>query len=154
MALHKLAFICSANMCRSPMAHAILAAEAQRRGLPINVFSAGTWNFEGDMAAIDARLTCERHKTPMPKLLSTPLRKLDLSNATRVFCDGARTSQKSSLPLDCRLNASLCWALSTPSKASEEIADRLQWDQQPLRRVTHESAMHLATLTRNYADLK
>ena len=67
------------------MAHAILAAEAQRRNLPINVCSAGTWNFEGDMAAIDARLTCERHKTPMPKLLSTPLRKLDLSTATRVF---------------------------------------------------------------------
>lgn len=37
------------------------------------------------MAAIDARLTCEKHQTPMPKLLSTPLSKLQLSDATRVF---------------------------------------------------------------------
>src|SRR5207344_730861 len=78
-------FICSANMCRSPMAHAILAAEVDRRGLPITVWSAGTWGFEDEWADMDARLTCERNNTPMPKLLSTPLAKLDLSDATRVF---------------------------------------------------------------------
>jgi protein-tyrosine phosphatase len=83
--MYKVAFICSANMCRSPMAHAILHAEVDRRGLPITVCSAGTWNFEGTMAAIEARLACEKHETPMPKLLASPLKKLDLSDATRVL---------------------------------------------------------------------
>jgi protein-tyrosine-phosphatase len=67
------------------MAHAILAAEVDRKGLPITVWSAGTWDFDGEWAAMEARLTCERNNTPMPKLLSTPLTKLDLTDVTRVF---------------------------------------------------------------------
>ncbi len=67
------------------MAHAILEAEAQRRGLSVEVCSASTWNFDGTMAAIEARLVCEKHNTPMSKLLTTPLQKLDLSDATRVL---------------------------------------------------------------------
>ena len=82
---HKIVFVCSANMCRSPMAHAILEAEASRRGLAIIVGSAGIWDFEGELAAMDARVTCENHHTPMPKLLSTYLANLELNDATRIF---------------------------------------------------------------------
>ncbi len=35
-------FVCSANICRSPMARAIAAWEADRRGLDLDVDSAGT----------------------------------------------------------------------------------------------------------------
>jgi protein-tyrosine-phosphatase len=105
------------------MAHAIFAAEVQRRGLLIDVCSASTWNFEGDMAAIDARLTCERHQTPMPKLLSTPLRKLDLSNATRVFVmERVHISEvlaATGLPPE---RVTLLGALD-PEQGDEEIAD-------------------------------
>src|SRR5438045_1047918 len=67
------------------MAHAILAAEVDRRGLSATVWSASAWDFDGARAAIEARLICEQHRTPMPKLLSTPLSELDLSDATRIF---------------------------------------------------------------------
>jgi protein-tyrosine-phosphatase len=78
-------FICSANLCRSPMAQAILAAEVARRKLPITVLSAGIWDFEGEAVVAEARQTCERHGTPMPKVVATHFSKLDLAAATRVF---------------------------------------------------------------------
>lgn len=84
-ALPKVGFICSANLCRSPMAHAIFAAEVDRRGLRIASFSAGIWDFEGEEAALAAMRACERHHTPMPKLLATHHSNVDLSDVTRVF---------------------------------------------------------------------
>ena len=83
--MHTVAFICSANICRSPMAHAIFAAEAKRRGLPVQVISAGVWDFSGEQAAPNAQLTCTRRQTPMPKLLSTHIQEIDLSRLTRIF---------------------------------------------------------------------
>ena len=84
--MYSIAFICSANACRSPMAHAIFAAEAAKRKLPVRVVSAGTWDFGGMPAVREAQLVCQRHHTPMTKLLSTHLTQVDLSQATRIFC--------------------------------------------------------------------
>jgi protein-tyrosine-phosphatase len=78
-------FICSANLCRSPMAQAIFAAETARRGLTIAVTSAGIRDFDGAIADADARRICEQHGTPMPKTVATHLSNVDLSQATRVF---------------------------------------------------------------------
>src|SRR5436190_6022775 len=83
--MRSVAFVCSANLCRSPMAHAIFAAEAKRRKLPVNVVSAGTVDFRGAMAVMEARLICDRYQTPMPKFISTCVTGVDLSNAMRVF---------------------------------------------------------------------
>ena len=80
-----LAFVCTANMCRSPMAHAIGAAEIARRGWIIEVPSAGIHDFQGAMAAREARLTCEAYGTPMPKLLSTWFRALDPASLVHVL---------------------------------------------------------------------
>ena len=79
------AFVCSANLCRSPMAQAICAAEVKRRGWPITVLSAGVWDFEGTEAVEGARLTCARHDTPMIKVVSTPFSKVDLAGTARVL---------------------------------------------------------------------
>lgn len=83
--MHSVAFICSANLCRSLMAHAIFAAEAKRRRLDVNVQSAGMFDFEGVLALREARFVCERHNTPMPKFVSSYFRNLNLSGVTRVF---------------------------------------------------------------------
>jgi len=79
------AFICSANVCRSPMAHAIFVAEAKRRGLRVNVISAGIWDFEGTPTADEACLACERHQIPMQKFIATHIHNADLEGLTRVF---------------------------------------------------------------------
>jgi len=67
------------------MAHAIFAAEAKRRNLPVNILSAGTIDFGGALAVREARLLCDNYNTPMPKFLSTCVTNLDLSGARRVF---------------------------------------------------------------------
>lgn len=77
--MHSVAFICTANVCRSVMAHAILAAEVARRSLAIQVFSAGIYDFKGTPPADSAWITCLQHQTPVVKMESTFIRDLDLS---------------------------------------------------------------------------
>ena len=79
------AFVCTANLCRSLMAQAIFDAEAKHRKMVVKTLSAGLSDFEGMMAIREARLACERHETPMQKLISTFIERTDLSAATRVF---------------------------------------------------------------------
>ena len=67
------------------MAQAIFVAEAKRRGIAVQAISAGLYDFEGVLAAREARLACDRHNTPMPKFASTYFRNVDLSGAIRIF---------------------------------------------------------------------
>jgi protein-tyrosine-phosphatase len=67
------------------MAQAIFAAEAARRGLQVEVTSAGVWDFDGELAAEEARLTCDKRNTPMPKFVATHIQKVAFSKVVRVF---------------------------------------------------------------------
>ncbi len=77
--------VCTANVCRSPMAHAIFSAEVAARGLECDIQSGGVLDMGGTKAAPDAQRVCELWETPMPKLVSTHVSALDLTEATRVF---------------------------------------------------------------------
>ena len=50
-----LLFVCSGNICRSPMAEALAAEEARRRGLTLRVASAGTVALAGEVAEARTR---------------------------------------------------------------------------------------------------
>jgi protein-tyrosine-phosphatase len=67
------------------MAQAIFAAEARRRGLLVDVTSAGTWDFGGATAVAEARLVCDKRQTPMPKFVSTHISNIDFDFVHRVF---------------------------------------------------------------------
>src|ERR1044072_7998430 len=76
------AFICTANRCRSIMAHAILVAEARKRSLAIDVYSAGIRDFSDQPPLDETSSTCLHFNTPPPKLRPTwvgelPLRSID-----------------------------------------------------------------------------
>lgn len=47
-------FICTGNTCRSPMAEGILKDMAKKKGLKLNVTSAGTFAFDGQEVSRDA----------------------------------------------------------------------------------------------------
>jgi protein-tyrosine-phosphatase len=67
------------------MAHAIFSSETARRGLEIGNLSAGLANFDGVSVAREARLTCEKNKTPLPKFIASYIGNVDLTGVTRVF---------------------------------------------------------------------
>jgi protein-tyrosine-phosphatase len=51
---HRLLFVCTANICRSPMADALARRYAEERGWAVEVQSAGTHALEGQPAAANA----------------------------------------------------------------------------------------------------
>ena len=77
------ALICTANRCRSVMAHAIFVAEAASRGLSVDVYSAGVYDFTDQPPIDDIIRTCLRHNTPSPKEAPTWVRDLPLDSIDR-----------------------------------------------------------------------
>lgn len=65
------------------MAHAILVSEVEKRGMPVEVYSAGILDFRGAPAIDDTTRTCTRHNTPAPKEIATWIRDLPLDSITR-----------------------------------------------------------------------
>ncbi len=74
------AFICTANRCRSVIAHAIFVAEAARRHLAIEVYSAGVIDFRGAPAISETTATCKLNQTPAPEDVATWVRDLPLES--------------------------------------------------------------------------
>lgn len=58
-------FVCTGNVCRSPMAEYFLRWEAERRGLRINVRSSGTHAWSGRAATIEGRRVMADHGVPL-----------------------------------------------------------------------------------------
>ena len=78
-----IALICSANRCRSVIAHAILVSEVEKRGLPVEVYSAGVYDFRGEPPIDDTTKTCARHNTPAPPEVAKWVRDLPINSIDR-----------------------------------------------------------------------
>lgn len=65
------------------MAHAILVSEVEKRGLPVEVYSAGVFDFRGEPPIDDTTRTCTLHNTPAPSDVATWVRDLPLDSITR-----------------------------------------------------------------------
>ncbi|MFV1995939.1 MAG: hypothetical protein ACC661_10935 [Verrucomicrobiales bacterium] len=83
----KIAFICTANMCRSPMAEAIFDHEATKRGLAVDCFSAGTLGMAGYPPMEEALAACANHGVPAPNITSSSVHDPEspLRECVRVF---------------------------------------------------------------------
>jgi protein-tyrosine phosphatase len=77
------AFICTANRCRSIMAHAILTDEVQKRSLDIDIYSAGIVDFSDQPPLDETSETCFHYKTPPPKRTPTWVGQLPLASIDR-----------------------------------------------------------------------
>lgn len=86
--MFSVAFICTANRCRSVMAHAIMSAEARSRKLPIQIYSAGVHDFRDLPPVGDTVMTCLNHNTPAPKIESTWVPELPLDSIDRFLVMG------------------------------------------------------------------
>ena len=77
------ALICTANRCRSVMAHAIFVAEAEKRSLAVEIYSAGVFDFSDQPPLAETSFTCQQYKTPTPKESPTWVRSLPLDSINR-----------------------------------------------------------------------
>jgi protein-tyrosine-phosphatase len=77
------ALICTANRCRSIMAHAIFLAEVEKRSLAVDVYSAGVLDFSREPPLIETTSTCVKNGTPSPKDSPTWIRQLPLDAIVR-----------------------------------------------------------------------
>ncbi len=77
------ALICTANRCRSVMAHAIFIAEARKRSLKVDIYSAGILDFSDQPTLIETSRTCLHYNTPPPKDTPTWIRELPLEAIDR-----------------------------------------------------------------------
>ena len=77
------ALICTANRCRSTMAHAILTDEVQKRSLDIDIYSAGIVDFSDHPPLDETSKTCIHYNTPPPKLMPTWVGQLPLASIDR-----------------------------------------------------------------------
>ena len=62
------------------MAHAIFVAEARRRSLDVQTYSAGVCDFRGAPPINDTTSTCELNQTPAPEKIATWVGELSLDS--------------------------------------------------------------------------
>ena len=65
------------------MAHAIFVAEAKRRQLSYDVYSAGVFDFRGAPPIRETTNTCELNNTPAPEEIATWVSDLPLASISR-----------------------------------------------------------------------
>jgi protein-tyrosine-phosphatase len=65
------------------MAHAIFLAEARKRSLAVDVYSAGIYDFSDAPPLQETSMTCLQHNTPPPKESPTWVRQLPLKSIDR-----------------------------------------------------------------------
>lgn len=83
--IRRLLFVCTGNTCRSPMAEAIARAEAERRGLELEVRSAGTLGLGGHPASEMAVIVARERGLELGGHRSSPLGPEDLAWADLVL---------------------------------------------------------------------
>ena len=65
------------------MAHAIFVAEASKRSLAVEIYSAGVFDFSDQLPLVETSITCLQHNTPAPKETPTWVRQLPLDSINR-----------------------------------------------------------------------
>ena len=81
----KLAFVCSGNICRSPMAQVIAQDQLKARGHSGMAISAGTLNLQGRRAASHARAVAAAHGLDLESHRSQGIQNKMITFADHVF---------------------------------------------------------------------
>ena len=81
-------FVCTANVCRSPMAEKLFeeALEKSETKKKVKVFSAGISAMDGDQASENSLKACEEVGLDLTDHRSAALTRATLENASAIFC--------------------------------------------------------------------
>ena len=81
-------FICTANICRSPMAEKLFEEAIEKSGTnkKIQVFSAGISAMDGDRASENSLIACEEVGLDLSDHQSSSLTRATIENSSAIFC--------------------------------------------------------------------
>ncbi|MDD4375296.1 MAG: low molecular weight protein arginine phosphatase [Clostridia bacterium] len=84
----RIIFVCTGNICRSPMAHHYLEKRLDKRdlGKQIIVESAGTHAYTGSKATEYAIKVMKKYDVDMTRHRATKIENIDINNVDYVFC--------------------------------------------------------------------
>lgn len=91
---HRLMFVCTANICRSPMAEGLARAEADRRGIPVEIRSGGVLGLIGRAAATNAVRACAEVDTDISQHASAGVTSEDAAWADAMLVMEMRHQQE------------------------------------------------------------
>ncbi|MDX6499757.1 MAG: Low molecular weight phosphotyrosine protein phosphatase [Blastocatellia bacterium] len=105
------------------MAHAIFVAEARKRSLAVEVYSAGVFDFSDQPPLVETSTTCLSHNTPPPKKTPTWVGQLPIDSIDRFLV--MEQDHADQLTSEYCISAKRITLLGTfdPRRRGNEIAD-------------------------------
>ena len=91
----KIMFICTGNICRSAMAHALLAKKAKEQNKNIEVCSCGVYAEDGDIPTYEGTEVMKKYGIDLSKHRATNIRNSNIKDMDVILC--ATESHKNSV---------------------------------------------------------
>ena len=82
----KIMFICTGNICRSAMAHAMLLKKAKEQNKKIEVYSCGIWAETGDIPTYEGRQVMKEYGIDLSTHRATNIRNSNIGEMDVILC--------------------------------------------------------------------